>query len=260
MILKACISVPLGKTMIGKVIAYKSGATFFSISSSSLASKWHGDCEKLVKTLFAVASYRAPSVVFIDEVDSLLSQRKVDESEVSRRVRTEFLVQLDGASNEKSGRVLVIGTTNLPHELDDAARRRFAKRIYIPLPDQRAREVLLRNALKKNNHSLSDIDFATLSRDTEGYSGCDLNRLCADASMGPLRSIRRRKDRRTAQSKVLSPITYEHFCRSLKGSSPSVAQASLEDYIEWDNTYGTKVTSYSDEDSSVESSNDETDD
>lgn len=248
--------------MIGKVIAHKahkSGATFFSISPSSLASKRHGDGEKLVKTLFAVASYRAPSVVFIDGVDSLLSQR-TDESEVSRKMKTEFLAQLDGATNERSGRVLVIGATNLPQELDDAARRRFVKRLYIPLPDQSAREVLLRNALKKNDHLLTDIEFAMLSRDTEGYSGADLKNLCTDAAMWPIRSLRER-DRLTIHAKDLPPITYEHFCRSLKGSVPTVAQADLEDYIEWNNTYGTKVSSnlyY--EDSSGECSDDETDD
>ena len=81
-----------GKTLIGKAIAYESGATFFSISASSLMSKWTGESERLVKTLFAVASYREPSVVFIDEVDSLLTQRSSEENEASRRLKTEFLV------------------------------------------------------------------------------------------------------------------------------------------------------------------------
>ena len=83
-----------GKTLIGKAIAHESGATFFSISSSSLTSKWIGEGEKLVRTLFAVAAYREPAVVFIDEIDSLLTQRKADENEASRRIKTEFLVQL----------------------------------------------------------------------------------------------------------------------------------------------------------------------
>ena len=83
-----------GKTLIGKAIASESGATFFSISSSSLTSKWIGEGEKLVRTLFAVAAYKEPAVVFIDEIDSLLTQRKSDENEASRRIKTEFLVQL----------------------------------------------------------------------------------------------------------------------------------------------------------------------
>lgn len=96
-----------GKTLIGKAIAYESGATFFSISASSLMSKWTGESERLVKTLFAVASHREPSVVFIDEVDSLLTQRSAEENEASRRLKTEFLVQLDGAATP-SDRVLIV--------------------------------------------------------------------------------------------------------------------------------------------------------
>ena len=98
-----------GKTLIGKAIAHESGACFFSISSSSLTSKWIGEGEKLVRTLFAVAAYREPAVVFIDEIDSLLTARKADENEASRRIKTEFLVQLDGTGTSGQGQVLFIG-------------------------------------------------------------------------------------------------------------------------------------------------------
>ena len=103
-----------GKTLIGKAIAHQAGATFFSISASSLTSKWIGEVEKTVRTLFAVAGYRQPSVVFIDEVDSLLCQRSSDENEASRRIKTEFLVQLDGAGTDLSVRVVIVGATNRP--------------------------------------------------------------------------------------------------------------------------------------------------
>ena len=92
-----------GKTLIGKAIAFESKATFFSISASSLMSKWIGESEKLVKTLFAVASYREPAVVFIDEVDSLLNQRSSEENEASRRLKTEFLVQVFNARYRAQG-------------------------------------------------------------------------------------------------------------------------------------------------------------
>jgi ATP-dependent 26S proteasome regulatory subunit len=107
-----------GKTLIGKAIAHQAGATFFSISASSLTSKWIGEGEKTVRTLFAVASYRQPSVVFIDEVDSLLCQRSSDENEASRRIKTEFLVQLDGAGTDLSARVVIVGATNRPEVLN----------------------------------------------------------------------------------------------------------------------------------------------
>ncbi|KAF5273488.1 hypothetical protein FQA39_LY07505 [Lamprigera yunnana] len=124
-----------GKTLIGKCVASHSKSTFFSISASSLTSKWIGDGEKMVRALFAVAVCHQPAVIFIDEVDSLLSQRSDTEHESSRRLKTEFLVRLDGATTDNDERVLVIGATNRPQELDEAARRRFVKRLYIPLPE-----------------------------------------------------------------------------------------------------------------------------
>lgn len=228
-----------GKTLIGKAIAHESRATFFSISSSSLTSKWIGEGEKLVRTLFALASYRAPSVVFIDEVDSLLTQRKADENEASRRIKTEFLVQLDGAGNGRKGQVLVIGATNLPQELDDAARRRFVKKLYIPLPDQEARESLLTNLLKKNDNTLSDAQITKLALATDGFSGADLKNLCADAAMGPLREFGAKA--LEINTSDLPPISYNHFRKALRKMNPSVAQSDLDCHIEWNNKYGSTI-------------------
>jgi fidgetin-like protein 1 len=224
-----------GKTLIGKAVAHESGATFFSISSSSLTSKWIGEGEKLVRTLFAVAAYREPAVVFIDEIDSLLTQRKSDENEASRRIKTEFLVQLDGTGGSK-GRVLVIGATNRPHELDDAARRRFVKRLYIPLPAAPDRETLIRTLLGKNKHSLTDACIEKLSIATDGFSGADLKALCVEAAMGPLRGLGARA--LEVDAKDVPHIAYKHFRQALRGMNPSVSQADLEVYIEWTKTYG----------------------
>ncbi|KAH7960069.1 hypothetical protein HPB49_016739 [Dermacentor silvarum] len=132
-----------GKTLIGKCIASQAGATFFCISASSLTSKWVGEGEKMVRALFAVARSCQPAVVFIDEIDSLLSQRSETEHESSRRIKTEFLVQLDGASTKGDERLLIVGATNRPKELDEAARRRLAKRLYIPLPEKAARRQMV---------------------------------------------------------------------------------------------------------------------
>ena len=118
-----------GKTLIGRAVASQCNATFFSISASSLTSKWIGEGEKMVKALFAVANCCEPAVIFVDEIDSLLSSRKAEgEHESSRRMKTEFLVQMDGLSGDE-GRVLMIGATNRPQELDDGARRRLAKQL-----------------------------------------------------------------------------------------------------------------------------------
>ncbi|KAG7363986.1 cell division cycle protein 48 [Nitzschia inconspicua] len=225
-----------GKTLIGKAIANETKATFFSISSSSLTSKWIGEGEKLVKTLFAVAAYREPAVVFIDEIDSLLTQRKSTENEASRRIKTEFLVQLDGAGTSKQGRVLVIGATNRPQELDEAARRRFTKRMYIPLPVEGDRRVLIQVMLKNNNHKLTEAQIEILAKETEGFSGADLKALCTDAAMGPIRQLGAKA--MEVDVKDIPPISFKHFKRSLKGTRPSVAPDDITQYIEWDRVYG----------------------
>ncbi|RYH12580.1 ATP-binding protein [archaeon] len=134
-------------------------------------SKWIGEGEKTVKTLFAVAAYRQPSVIFIDEIDSLLCQRSSEENEATRRMKTEFMVQLDGASTDLSARVVIIGATNRPEELDEAVRRRFVKRIYIPLPDDESRRDLLNTLLKGVEHSLTHQDVEQIVGSTDGYSG-----------------------------------------------------------------------------------------
>lgn len=241
----------IGKTLIGKAIAHESGATFFSISSSSLTSKWIGEGEKLVRTLFAVAAYREPSVVFIDEIDSLLTQRKADENEASRRIKTEFLCQLDGTGTSTQGRVLLVGATNRPQELDDAARRRFTKRLYIPLPEESDREILLRVLLGKNKHELTAVDIETLAKETKGFSGADLKALSAEAAMGPIRQL----GARALEVEVtnIPSISMKHFKRALKSVRPSVAASDLEQYIKWDDAYGSKRAEDDDDDDHDES-------
>lgn len=245
-----------GKTLIGKAIAHESGATFFSISSSSLTSKWIGEGEKLVRTLFAVAAHREPAVVFIDEIDSLLTQRKADENEASRRIKTEFLVQLDGTGTT-AGRVLAIGATNRPQELDDAARRRFTKRLYIPLPEASDREALLRVLLDKNHHRLTDAEVHRLAQDTAGMSGADLKSLSTEAAMGPIRDLGARALEVDAGD--VPPIAYKHFRAALRGTKPSVSPADLLQYEEFDKTYGSRraAEEYGSQDDEVEDGNEE---
>lgn len=249
-----------GKTLIGKAIAHSSGATFFSISCSSLTSKWVGEGEMMVRAMYAVARFRSPSVIFIDEIDSMLTQRKADEQEGSRRMKNEFLVQLDGSGNEKKGQVLTIGATNMPHELDDAARRRFVKRLYVPLPSQDDREkiihILLSNPENKNN--LTEREIKKLARDTEGFSGSDIANLCKDAAMGPMRDLGQRA--LDIAMEDMPPITYKHFRRSLRGTSPTVAAADLDVYIKWNETYGSKTVAVGDDTEEYDSSDDESDD
>jgi len=227
-----------GKTLIGKAVAHESGATFFNISASSLVSKWTGESERLVKTLFAVASHREPSVVFIDEVDSVLTQRSSEENEASRRLKTEFLVQLDGATTP-TDRVLVVGATNRPAELDEAARRRFVKKLYIPLPEATGRLELVKKLLSKNLNSVSVEEVEQIVMRTDGFSGADLKSLCQEASMGPIReSVRNINQINEAD---LPPISFAHFGSALRSIRPSVAQKDLDAYIKWNDEFGTFI-------------------
>jgi SpoVK/Ycf46/Vps4 family AAA+-type ATPase len=178
-----------GKTLIGRAIASKSGAKFFNISASSLMSKWVGEGEKMVRALFSVARVLQPAVVFIDEIDSLLTQRTDSDQESSRRVKTEFLVQMDGAGTSRADRVLVVGATNRPAEIDEAARRRLVKRLYIPLPDDEARGSLVTRVLGGQMHELDAESIRKVVDLTKGYSGSDMYALCAEAALGPVRDL-----------------------------------------------------------------------
>lgn len=229
-----------GKTLIGKCIASQSKSTFFSISASSLTSKWIGDGEKMVRALFAVARCHQPSVIFIDEIDSLLSQRSDSEHESSRRIKTEFLVQLDGASTDNEERILLVGATNRPQELDEAARRRFVKRLYIPLPEYEARVELLKKLVNGENHSLNVDDFNEIGKQTDGYSGADIRNLCAEASLGPIRSISMSQIERIQATEVRA-LNMDDFLKALQRVKSSVSSKDLEHYISWDKTFGSGI-------------------
>ncbi|KAL3691251.1 hypothetical protein R1sor_004902 [Riccia sorocarpa] len=229
-----------GKTMIGKAIAGEAKATFFSISASSLTSKWIGEGEKLVRALFGVASCRQPAVIFIDEVDSLLSQRKADgEHESSRRLKTQFLIEMEGCGSG-SERILLIGATNRPQELDEAARRRLSKRLYIPLPSTAARAWIIRNLLEKDGlMTLTDEEVDAVCTSTEGYSGSDMKNLVKEASMGPLReALIEGKDISKISKEEMRSISLQDFMAALQQVRPSVSQNELGQYEDWNRQFG----------------------
>lgn len=171
-----------GKTMLARAVATESKSTFFAISASSLTSKFLGESEKLVRALFQLAKMLAPSIIFVDEIDSLLSSRSGGEHEATRRIKTEFLIQWSDLQKAAAGRdlsdkdkekgdatrVLVLAATNLPWAIDEAARRRFVRRQYIPLPEDWVRKQQVKTLLSHQKHELSERDMDRLVRLTEG--------------------------------------------------------------------------------------------
>lgn len=224
-----------GKTMIGKCIASQCKATFFSISASSLTSKWVGEGEKMVRALFFLARKMEPSVIFIDEIDSLLSQRSENENEGSRRIKTEFLVQFDGVSVGEKDRILVIGATNRPQEIDEAARRRLVKRIYVALPELEARRKMVEYLIKEYDYRIEEGGFEEIAKLTEGYSGSDMFNLCREASMEPLREI---KDINEFNVNDTRPIEMKDFKTAMRQIRKSVSEKDLKGYFEWNEQYG----------------------
>ena len=225
-----------GKTLIGKAIASEAGAKFFNISASSLTSKWHGEGEKLMRTLFSVAGYYQPSIIFIDEIDSLLTQRSDSEFEASRRIKTEFLVQFDGVGTNTTERILVVGATNRPQELDEAARRRLVKRLYIPLPDNNARKQLINILLHDEANELTTDDIDDIVRRTVGYSGADIRALCTEAAYGPIRSLDNINDIESMTN--VRPINISDFYAALQQVRASVSKSQLSSHVEWNTLYG----------------------
>ncbi|PGH00318.1 hypothetical protein AJ79_08249 [Helicocarpus griseus UAMH5409] len=240
-----------GKTMLARAVATESHSTFFSVSASSLTSKWHGESEKLVRALFGLAKFLAPSIIFVDEIDSLLSARSASgEAETSRRTKTEFLIQWSDLQRAAAGReqsekekkegdpsrVLVLAATNLPWDIDEAARRRFVRRQYIPLPEDEVRKMQLERLLSHQKHELSEEDIAELVRVTDGFSGSDITALAKDAAMGPLRNLGEAL-LHTPMDQI-RPIRLSDFEASLLSIRPSVGREGLREHEEWAKEFG----------------------
>ncbi|OWP05151.1 AAA family ATPase [Marssonina coronariae] len=240
-----------GKTMLARAVATESRSTFFSISASSLTSKYLGESEKLVRALFSLAKALAPSIIFVDEIDSLLSARSGSgEHEATRRIKTEFLIQWSDLQRAAAGReqserekdrgdasrVLVLAATNLPWAIDEAARRRFVRRQYIPLPEDETRATQLRTLLGHQKHSLNEDDIQRLVQLTDGFSGSDITALAKDAAMGPLRSLGEALLHMSMDQ--IRPIQFVDFEASLVNIRPSVSKQGLKEFEDWAKEFG----------------------
>ncbi|KAI3812336.1 hypothetical protein L1987_17043 [Smallanthus sonchifolius] len=231
-----------GKTLLAKALATEAGANFISITGSTLTSKWFGDAEKLTKALFSFASKLAPVIVFVDEVDSLLGARGGGfEHEATRRMRNEFMAAWDGLRSKDSQRILILGATNRPFDLDDAVIRRLPRRIYVDLPDADNRLKILKIFLAKENIE-PDFDTRGLANATEGYSGSDLKNLCIAAAYRPVQELldEEKKGKKYDKTPALRPLSLDDFIQSKAKVGPSVAYdaASMNELRKWNELYG----------------------
>lgn len=242
-----------GKTMLAKAVATQCETTFFNVSASSMASKYRGDSEKLVRILFEMARFYAPTTIFFDEIDALGSKRGDGEHEASRRVKAELLVQMDGVGSteggasgeEKPKQVTVLAATNRPWDLDEALRRRLEKRIYIPLPASEGRNQLFEINLSKVVLG-DDAKIEDLVRRTDGYSGADVTLLCREAAMMGLRK-RLAEARKQGiplsqiaqmQNDVDVPVMQADFVEALKNVNKSVGTEDLQKFSDWMKEFG----------------------
>ncbi|RUS75287.1 hypothetical protein EGW08_016953 [Elysia chlorotica] len=165
-----------GKSYLAQATATEADAyTFISVSAADLVSRRLGDSEKLVRHLFEIARERQPSIIFIDGIDAICTARRSDESDSTRRVKAEFLTQMQGFGTNDHDRVLVLGATNLPWDLDPAIISRFEKRVYMSLPDRASRFEMFKLHIGSTPNSLTTADLKELSEKTENYSGADIS-------------------------------------------------------------------------------------
>ncbi|XP_059656435.1 uncharacterized protein LOC132303264 isoform X2 [Cornus florida] len=231
-----------GKTLLAKALATEAGANFISITGSTLTSKWFGDAEKLTKALFSFASKLSPVIIFVDEVDSLLGARGGSfEHEATRRMRNEFMAAWDGLRSKDSQRILILGATNRPFDLDDAVIRRLPRRIYVDLPDAGNRVKILRIFLAQEKLE-PGFQFDDLANATEGYSGSDLKNLCIAAAYRPVQELleEEKKGDRNEVAPALRPLSLDDFIQSKAKVGPSIAYdaTSMNELRKWNEQYG----------------------
>ncbi|KAF2198471.1 AAA-domain-containing protein [Delitschia confertaspora ATCC 74209] len=183
-----------GKTMLAKALAHESGACFINLHISTLTEKWYGDSNKLVNAVFSLARKLQPSIVFIDEIDAVLGQRRSGEHEASGMVKAEFMTHWDGlASTTPSSatpqRICILGATNRPQDIDEAILRRMPKKFPVALPNAAQRANIFSLILRDTKLDTQNFDLDYLVKVSAGMSGSDIKSACRDAAMGPVREF-----------------------------------------------------------------------
>ena len=229
-----------GKTLLAQAAATECEATFFSASAAELLSKWLGESEKLINSLFKLARLEAPSIIFFDEIDSITTTRGYgSESGGERRIKTQLLGEIQGLRSRTGKLLLILGATNRPWDIDTAMLRRFEKKIYVPLPDEKAREAIFKIHTAGVNLALTDNDFMELAEMTDEYSGSDIANVCREVIMLPIRELDI-SGRITAEAQeiIVRDVSIEDFFKTLKKIKPVMAEKEVKKYHEWFEQFG----------------------
>lgn len=224
-----------GKTLIAKAIASECNSTFFNISASSLTSKWVGESEKTVKSLFKLAYQKAPSIIFIDEIDSILSKRSENENEATKRLKTEFLIQFDGLGSNNNAKLLVIAATNRPMDLDEALLRRLPKRVYCGPLDVNGRFDFIKKVINRVETNLKDKDIMEIAKMTNGYSNSDLKELCKEAAFQPVRELTMEQ---ILKIKKFRPLVKNDLVKAVKKIRGTMSDKIINELIKWNEQFG----------------------
>lgn len=222
-----------GKTLVAKAVASEIKATFFNVSAANIVSKWLGESERLVRSLFEMARRNQPAIIFIDELDSVGVARSGDDVGGERRMKTQLLTEMQGLASNAEDRVTVIGATNLPWELDFALRSRFERRIHVPLPDKMARKKIFEIHMEDVDIA-DDVDYGELADLSEGYSGRDLSIVCKEAAMEPIRDLQVSGRMEEEEEIVeLRPVSREDFLKAIENIRPATSPEDLKKYTDW---------------------------
>ncbi|MFW9783736.1 MAG: AAA family ATPase [Candidatus Heimdallarchaeota archaeon] len=229
-----------GKTLLAKAAATECNATFFSASSADLLSKWLGESEKLISSLFKIARMKAPSLIFMDEIDSVATKRgEGSESGGERRVKTQLLSEIQGLKSTHDKPLLVLGATNRPWDIDNAMLSRFEKRVHVPLPDLKARAGIFKIHTEGVNTALTDEDFIELAVRSEGYSGRDIANVCREVIMLPIRELDMSGLLERSEEEVkVRDIDLKDFKKTLKKVKPMTTKALMKQYNDWALEFG----------------------
>jgi len=183
--------------MLAKALAHESGACFINLHISTLTEKWYGDSNKLVNAVFSLARKLQPSIVFIDEIDAVLGQRRSGEHEASGMVKAEFMTHWDGLASSSvdagAQRICILGATNRIQDIDEAILRRMPKKFPVGLPSSSQRHNIFSLILRDTKVDRKNFNLEYLVRVSAGMSGSDIKEACRDAAMGPVREYIRRK-------------------------------------------------------------------